>query len=158
MMSDIADETDISPGNYRPAHSNSLPRRVHVENWCAAEQAIKKAVAAVEAMAADPRLTNAVVLLGEAFDAVADYVDEQQTPPEGWERLPSPLHEGIRRTDYPYDGRYTLIAAQRPGEQVNAGGAPFCLARWNGNFWSPMYAGGYYAGARFYCPVPGFGS
>jgi hypothetical protein len=52
-----------------------LPRRVCMDRWCDAELAIHKAVQAVEAMGADPRLTRAVLRLGHARELVADYVD-----------------------------------------------------------------------------------
>lgn len=58
-----------------------IPRRADMQRWCEAEAAIRLAVLAVEAMPADVRLTNAVVLLGRAKDCVADYVDGVETPP-----------------------------------------------------------------------------
>ena len=42
-----------------------------------AERAIRDAKLAVEALGADVRLTDAVVLLGQAQDNVADFVDAQ---------------------------------------------------------------------------------
>ncbi len=42
---------------------------------CSAELAITAAMAAVESLPPHDRLTAAVVLLGQARDAVADYVD-----------------------------------------------------------------------------------
>jgi hypothetical protein len=54
---------------------NEIPRRCYVERWVPAEQAISDAVQAVEVMGADVRLTEAVILLSEARDKVADYVD-----------------------------------------------------------------------------------
>lgn len=54
---------------------NDIPRRCRIDLYCDAERAIAAAVAAVEAMPADPRLTDAVILLGAAKDSVADYVD-----------------------------------------------------------------------------------
>ena len=53
-----------------------LPRRVYYELWSDAEKKIQAAVDAVEAMPADVRLTNAVVLLGQAINYVADFVDD----------------------------------------------------------------------------------
>jgi hypothetical protein len=55
--------------------SNEIPRRVDMQRMTAAELAILEAVRAVEAAGADVRLTDAVVLLGEARDCVSDYVD-----------------------------------------------------------------------------------
>jgi hypothetical protein len=42
-----------------------------------AELAIHHAVQAVEAAGADPLLTEAVILLGQAREKVADYVDRE---------------------------------------------------------------------------------
>ncbi len=52
-----------------------VPRRARMEDWCPAEKAIYTASLAVEGMPADVRLTDAVVLLGQAKDRVADFVD-----------------------------------------------------------------------------------
>lgn len=57
--------------------SNNIPRRARVDLYVPAETAIREAMLAVEAMGADVLLTKAVVLLGEAQTAVADYVDAQ---------------------------------------------------------------------------------
>ena len=54
---------------------SDTPRRNQMTQWTPAEHAIYHAALAVEAMPADPRLTEAVVLLGAARDSVADYVD-----------------------------------------------------------------------------------
>jgi hypothetical protein len=54
---------------------NEIPRRIQIDKFCPAEKAIYDAMAAVEDMAADPRLTDAVVLLQQARDKVADFVD-----------------------------------------------------------------------------------
>jgi hypothetical protein len=45
-----------------------------------AEKAIADAIQAVEALPADVRLTDAVMLLSWARDRVADYVDNCQSP------------------------------------------------------------------------------
>lgn len=55
-----------------------IPRRNRMDQWTPAEKAIFDAVQAVEAAGAHPRLTDAVVFLGQARDAVADYVDAAQ--------------------------------------------------------------------------------
>lgn len=52
-----------------------IPRRNQMQQWCESERKIYEAMQAVEAMAADVRLTDAVVLLGAARDRVADFVD-----------------------------------------------------------------------------------
>lgn len=54
---------------------DDIPRRARLDQWTPAELAIQEAVDAVEAMGADVRLTDAVVLLAAARDSVADYVD-----------------------------------------------------------------------------------
>lgn len=54
---------------------SDIPRRIQVENMTPAELAIRAARAEVEQGEADVRLTDAVVLLNAAQDAVADYVD-----------------------------------------------------------------------------------
>lgn len=53
------------------------PRRVRIDLASPAEKAIRDAMRAVEVMAADVRLSQAVVLLGQALDKVADYVDDE---------------------------------------------------------------------------------
>jgi pyridoxal biosynthesis lyase PdxS len=54
---------------------DTIPRRARMDRWVPAEHAIHAAIEAVERMPADVRLTDAVVLLGQAKDRVADYVD-----------------------------------------------------------------------------------
>ena len=54
---------------------DEIPRRARVDQWVRAERLIQDAVDSVEAMAADPRLTQAVILLGQARAYVADFVD-----------------------------------------------------------------------------------
>lgn len=53
----------------------TIPRRANLQQFTPAERAIYDAVQAVEALPADVRLTDAVVLLQAARDSVADYVD-----------------------------------------------------------------------------------
>lgn len=52
-----------------------FPRRNNIDRLTPAERAIYDATQAVEALPADVRLTEAVILLGQARDKVADYVD-----------------------------------------------------------------------------------
>lgn len=54
-----------------------IPRRIRSDLATPTEVAIRAAMRAVENMPADVRLTDAGVLLGEALDKVAAYVDEQ---------------------------------------------------------------------------------
>ena len=53
-----------------------IPRRIDLQRNTEAELAIRKAVDLVESLGADVRLTDAVVLLNEAREAVADWYDE----------------------------------------------------------------------------------
>jgi hypothetical protein len=52
-----------------------FPRRRNMDRWTPAERAIAAAIDAVEEAGADDRLTRAVILLSEAQEAVADFVD-----------------------------------------------------------------------------------
>lgn len=54
---------------------NNIPRRVDLNRYTPAEKAIYDAILAVEAIGADVRLTDAVKLLTDAKNKVADYVD-----------------------------------------------------------------------------------
>lgn len=53
-----------------------IPRRNRLDKNTPTELAIRAAIDAVEAMPADVRLTDAIVLLGAALESVADFVDE----------------------------------------------------------------------------------
>lgn len=53
-----------------------IPRRCDVQQMTPAELAIRNAIAEVEKGEADVRLTDAVVLLQAAQDAVADYIED----------------------------------------------------------------------------------
>ena len=55
-----------------------IPRRNRLEENTDAELAIRAVMLAIEAMPADVRLTDAVVLLGQAREKLADYIDTQQ--------------------------------------------------------------------------------
>jgi hypothetical protein len=59
-----------------------IPRRNCADLWTEADKAIHDAMAAVERAGAHPLLTYAVVLLGEAREKVADFV-ELPAPPAG---------------------------------------------------------------------------
>ena len=61
--------------------SSEIPRRIDVQRYVPAEHAIRAAVQTVEAMPADPRLTDAVCLLAKAKDRVADFVDGVEPAP-----------------------------------------------------------------------------
>ena len=52
------------------------PRRSCRDLWIPAEKSIQDVVDAVEALGAHPALTDAVILLGQAKDKVADWAEE----------------------------------------------------------------------------------
>jgi len=54
-----------------------IPRRCRIDLHTPAEKAIRDAMAAVENMAADKLLTEAVTLLDAAREKVADFVDRE---------------------------------------------------------------------------------
>lgn len=56
------------------------PRRIRLDQNAPAELCIREAMHAVEETGAHPLLTEAVVLLGQALDKVADYVDRTPDP------------------------------------------------------------------------------
>lgn len=64
---------------WEAAHRD-LPRRCYLDLLTPAERSIFDAIQAVETLPADVRLTDAVVLLGQAKDKVADFVDGHGTP------------------------------------------------------------------------------
>lgn len=53
-----------------------FPRRNCVDRWIPAERAIAEVVQQVEDLGCHPRLTDAVVLLQQARDAVSDWAEE----------------------------------------------------------------------------------
>lgn len=57
---------------------NTIPRRNRLYEMTCAERAIWDAVQAVEEVGADPLLTDAVILLQQAREKVADYVDKEK--------------------------------------------------------------------------------
>jgi len=54
---------------------NGMPRRRRIDLYTPAETAIRNAIIAVEAAGCDVRLTDAVVMLMQVADKVADYVE-----------------------------------------------------------------------------------
>ena len=60
---------------------SDIPRRIDINRYVPAETAIREAILRVEEMPADVRLTDAVVLLGQAKDKVADFVDDNKVVP-----------------------------------------------------------------------------
>lgn len=63
--------------------SNNIPRRIRQDLMTHGEVAITRAIAIVEAMGADARLTDAVTLLAQARDRVADFVDDSAATAHG---------------------------------------------------------------------------
>lgn len=57
-------------------HTFDWPRRSCIDQLTPAELAIRQAVDAVEAVGADPRLTDAVTLLQQAREKVADCLED----------------------------------------------------------------------------------
>jgi hypothetical protein len=57
-----------------------IPRRIQLAKMTPAESAITEAMRAVEAAGCDPRLTDAVVLLQQAREKVADFIDGVEAP------------------------------------------------------------------------------
>lgn len=55
---------------------NGIPRRCRVDLYTPTEKAISDAMQAVEGLPADVRLTDAVILLAQAREKVADFVEE----------------------------------------------------------------------------------
>ena len=54
---------------------DGIPRRARMDLYTPAEKAIREAVNAVELAGAHPILTEAVILLGQAQEKVADFVE-----------------------------------------------------------------------------------
>ena len=57
--------------------NNTIPRRIRLDLNTPAELAIHNAMQEVEKVGADPKLTEAVILLSKAKELVSDYVDSQ---------------------------------------------------------------------------------
>lgn len=62
----------------KPEPIAGISRRVRIDLQVPAERAIGEALGLVEQIGADVRLTDAVILLGQARDKVADFVDGKQ--------------------------------------------------------------------------------
>ena len=59
--------------------SDEIPRRIRLDRMTTADRFIYDAVQKVERVGADVRLSEAVILLQQARDKVADDVDEKLT-------------------------------------------------------------------------------
>jgi hypothetical protein len=60
---------------------NDIPRRIRMDCWTPAERAIAAAMQAVEESGCHPLLTDAVELLAQARNKVADFVELPDTTP-----------------------------------------------------------------------------
>jgi len=58
--------------------ASDIPRRCYVDKMTPGELAIREAIRVVESLGADVRLTKAVMLLVEAQDKVADFIDGKE--------------------------------------------------------------------------------
>ena len=56
---------------------NTIPRRLRYDLLTEAEKSIRETMQKVEEVGADPELTEAIIKLNDAFNHVANYVDEQ---------------------------------------------------------------------------------
>jgi hypothetical protein len=91
---------------------DELPRRIQVDKLIPAEKAIYDAVGAVEALPADTRLTKAVMLLQDARNAVADFVDGVNAEPVSTTEAPKPT-ENLRPTVMTFnEGDWLQIAGK----------------------------------------------
>lgn len=55
-----------------------IPRRIRQDLWIKQEKLIFNAMQEVEKMPADTRLTDAVILLSQAQEKVADFIDSEE--------------------------------------------------------------------------------
>ena len=56
---------------------DKIPRRAYIDLLVPAEKAIHDAIALIEKLEPDERLTDAIVFLSKAHDKVSDYVDNK---------------------------------------------------------------------------------
>lgn len=73
LLTMISDRNDAE---YKGVLKNTIPRRCRIDLASPAEASIRAAMAEVEKMEADERLTNAVNFLSKALDSVADFIDK----------------------------------------------------------------------------------
>jgi hypothetical protein len=67
--------SEVKPPTVGRISDNGIPRRNRVDLYTPAELAIREAMLAVEAAGFSPILTEAIILLGQAKDRVADFVE-----------------------------------------------------------------------------------
>lgn len=72
-------ERDVPKKAYydNPVMLDGFPRNASVPAWVPAERMIARVIDTVERLGADPLLTDAVILLGDAQRRVAEYIDRQ---------------------------------------------------------------------------------
>jgi hypothetical protein len=61
----------------KPHQSDDIPRRRHTDRMMPAELACLCAIRAIEKLGCDDRLTRAQILIQQAQELVADYVDSR---------------------------------------------------------------------------------
>ena len=84
---------------YEMGKDSQIPRRIRLDLSEPAELAIRNAVDEVEKIGADVRLTNAINLLNEARELVADYIDKVPLKSQ-----PSPSNDGgVKEEEIPTD-------------------------------------------------------
>lgn len=75
---------------------SNLPRRCNLQENSPAEIAIRKAMEEVEKLPANEKLTDAIIILNEAFNLVADYVDIEIEKKESQTLKPDYLHRNCK--------------------------------------------------------------
>ena len=95
-----------------------VPRRHRIDRMHPAELAIREAMLAVEALPADERLTRAIVLLAQAQEAVADFVDGVDAPTGS---LPAPARITDERQRWAvYAAIVAALATTHPNREAVA--------------------------------------
>lgn len=109
---------------------NTIPRRSRLDLNTPAELVIHSAIQEIEKMAADTRLTEAVILLLKAKDSVSDYVDDINTLiPKGWTAFFTDEQSYINFLKWEKEQHSEIVATSDIEKQ-------FRFAEWvTGNFW-----------------------
>jgi hypothetical protein len=104
--------------------SNEMPRRIRIDLHTPAELAIYNAVLEVEKLPADVRLTKSVVLLSDAKDQLADFIDDH---PEHQEPA-NPLHREKEEEVTEQELRSKIVDILYEGNGTGAGADD--VAKW----------------------------
>ena len=104
---------------------DEFPRRICKDKLCPAELSIVKATDEVEVMGCDERLTASVILLGQAREKVADFIDGVRQPAEDpnklmgsmWERRSGDRIGRVHRYEGRGTGEHKYTILWRDGEQ-----------------------------------------